>query len=56
MSQYVRSELLEDDEDDYSDLEGFVASDDEFLDDGDEGGANDYSSEIRKLFRYDPTK
>ena len=56
MSQFMRSnqEDLDLEEEDYSDLEDFVASDDEFLDDGEEG--QDYSSEIRKLFRYDPRR
>ncbi len=56
MSEYMQNGLAPDCEDD-SDLEGFVASDDEFLDDEEgEGQSHDYSSEIRKLFRYDPRK
>ena len=57
MSHYVQSSALDADDvyEDDSDLDGFVASDEEFLDDGDECG-QDYSSEIRKLFRYDPRK
>lgn len=50
---------LESEEED-SDMDGFVASDDDFLDDGDQGEGHkqlhDYSSEIRKMFHYDPTK
>ena len=58
MSEYMRSYHKQLDqegsEDDDSDLEGFVASDEEFLDDDSE--PHDYSAEIRKLFRYDPRK
>lgn len=65
MSQYLRSNPLapgdayDEEEDEYSDLDGFVASDDEFLDDGQGEGlamSHDYSSEICKIFGYDRRK
>ena len=61
MSDYMRSQpVAEEDYDDYddaSDLDGFVASDDddELLDEGGLRG-QDYSAEIRKLFKYDPRR
>lgn len=59
MSEYMRNGVAPDDYEDEedSDLEDFVASDDEFLDDEmGAGQSHDYSAEIRKLFRYDPRK
>ena len=46
-------------EDLYSDeeegeMDDFIASDDEFIDDSEEGG--DYSSAIRKIFGYDRSR
>ena len=55
MSDYLDTnqlDMAEEEED--SDLDGFVTSDEEFLDDGD--AENDYSSEIRKIFGYDRTR
>lgn len=49
-NQVASNELEEED----SDLDGFVTSDEEFLDD--EEGEHDYSSEIRKIFGYDRTR
>lgn len=54
MSEYLQSNQLELEEEEDSDLDGFVASDEEFLDDAEE--VNDYSSEIRKIFGYDRRK
>ena len=60
MSDYLRSNALPRevgeyyDEEEADDLDGFVASDDEFID-GDDMG-EDYSEEIRKIFGYDRRK
>ena len=54
MSEYLQSNQLELEEEEESDLDGFVTSDEEFLDD--EEQSNDYSSEIRKIFGYDRRK
>ena len=54
MSEYLQSNQLELEEEEDSDLDGFVTSDEEFLDDGE--AVSDYSSEIRKIFGYDRRK
>ena len=55
MTDYIRSNDIDpqdyySDEEEDDDLDGFVASDDE------EGGVEDYSSEISKIFGYDRRK
>ena len=59
MMDFLRSEGVNGVEDLYSDeeegeMDDFIASDDEFIDDSEEGG--DYSSVIGKIFRYDRSR
>ena len=49
MTDYLRSEDMDDTEDEDEDLEGFL--DDDFIDDS--GAGEDYSSAIREIFGYD---
>lgn len=56
MSRYLHTHQLAPDDldEEDSDLDGFVASDEEFIDDEEAG--HDYSSEIQKIFGYDRTR
>ena len=59
MMDFLKYEGLNGVDDLYSDedeaeMDDFIASDDEFIDDSDEGG--DYSSAIRKIFGYDRSR
>ena len=59
MMDFLQSEGVNGVEDLYSDeeegeMDDFIASDDEFIDDSEEGG--DYSSAIRKIFGYDRSR